>query len=297
MGLPVGVAKLDAPDWGAELEPGIRVPYALAMRALIVCSLLVCAGCKGDGSSAPASASSGKSGHPDWRTTGAYAPKRAALKSATNAFPASLTDVPRCKPDRKGVLLLSYNTARLLLAPKAPEAPDVGIAPGIDVGARRLYLESIERAAWETSMPEERAQWDKAPFEDVSAVALFRATSVTLAKMGECVDSPAGKNCKLSSGVIAGDVVVFDDNAKPVCANALEIEGPSSALVRVGGRVDDMQRVGAEQILGGYFYGSQETPTADAPWRFLSLSQTGTSPPKLYTIKVDGKIVQTMSAD
>lgn len=267
------------------------------MRALIVCSLLVCVGCKGDGSSAQP-ASSGKSGgHPDWRTTGAYAPKRAALKSATNAFPASLTDVARCKPDRKGVLLLSYNTARMLWAPKAPEAPDVGTAPGIDVGARRLYLESIERAAWETSMPEERAQWDKAPFEDVSAVALFKATSVTLATTGECVDSPAGKNCKMTSGKIAGDVVVFDDTGKPVCANALVLEGPSSALVKVGDKLEDKQRNGVEQILGAFFYGSQETPTADAPWRFLSLTQSGSSPSKLYTITVDGKVVQTMTVE
>lgn len=266
------------------------------MRALIVCSLLVCVGCKGDGSSSQAKPSA-SSGHPDWRTTGAWAPKRAALKTATNAFPASLKDVPRCKPDRKGVLLLSYNTARLLWAPKAPEAPDVGIAPGIDIGARRLYLESIERAAWETSMPEERSQWDKPPFEGVSAVALFKATSVTLATMGECVDSPAGKNCKMNPGKIAGDVVVFDDDAEPVCANALEIDGPSSALAKTTDKLDDKQRVGAEQILEGFFYGSQENPPADAPWRFLSLSQSGTSPPKLYTITVDGKVVQTMAAD
>lgn len=246
--------------------------------------------CKAPADDAPKpSAASTKT---DWRKTGPFAAKRAALKKAVETFPSDAAAVPRCAPNRQGVLVLSYNTARTLYAPSAAQAPDVGGGVGLDVGARRTFLEAIERAEWESAPPED-PRWRKPPFEAVSAVALYRPTSSKAPEVGACNAGPAGKTCQLTAGVVEGDLVVFDDAAKPLCANKLRIEGPASALFRASEKLEDYQRTGVQQILDGFFWYAGEVMPKDAPWRFLSLGSSGTSPPQRYTVIVDGAVVQT----
>jgi hypothetical protein len=97
-------------------------------------------------------------------------------------------------------------------------------------------------------------------------------------------------------GVVEGDLVVFDDQGKPTCANRLRIEGPSSALIKVGDKLADLQRIGVETILQHYFYFATETAPEPAPWRFLDIHQSGTSPSGLYSISIDGQRVQTATS-
>lgn len=261
------------------------LPLALAF-ALIGCEL------PSSGSSEAAWSSA-----TDWRTTGPFAAKRAALETAVETFPANVSSVPRCAPGgQKGILTLGYNTARLLYAPNAPAAPKVGDAVDVDVASHRFPLESIERAEWKTAPPQDKARWSKPPFAWVTAVALFRPESVTPPASAQCWKTDAGQDCQMVVGVVEGDVVVFDDQGKPTCANRLRIEGPSSALIRVGGKLEDLQRVGVETILQHYFYFATETVPEAAPWRFLDIHQSGTSPSALYSISVDGQRVQTATS-
>jgi hypothetical protein len=265
--------------------------FTLRLLPALAFGLIGC-GPGGSGSSgAPASS------HADWRTTGPFAAKRAALKTAVETFPANVSSVPRCAPGgQKGIFTLGYNIAQMLYAPKAPAAPKVGEAVDIDVASYRFLLESIERATWETAPPQDKERWSKPPLDWVTAVALFRAESVTPPTSALCSNTSAGQNCQMIVGVVEGDLVVFDDQGKPTCANRLRIEGPSSALIKVGDKLADLQRIGVETILQHYFYFATETVPEPAPWRFLNIHQSGTSPSGLYSISVDGQRVQTATS-
>jgi hypothetical protein len=249
--------------------------------------VLLSLGCDAGGSTREAPTSR----HTDWRTTGPFAAKRKALKTAVETFPTNASSLARCKPGQGSVLTLGYNTARQLYAPNAPSAPKVGVASDIDVASRRFDLEQIEKAAWETTPIEYMDKWSKPPFPWVNAVALFRAESVKPPESGLC----AGSQCEIVLGIVEGDIVVFDDDGKPTCANRLRIEGPSSALVKVGDKLEDLQRMGVESILQGYFYYATETIPDPAPWRFLQTHQSGPSPTGCYSISIDGERVQTAS--
>ncbi len=254
--------------------------------ALLALTLIAC-------QAADEQAAAPKPAKTDWRTTGPFAAKRAALKTAVETFPADPSPVARCRPDQKGVLVLAYNTARRLYAPTAPDAPLVGTGLGLDVGGKEFFLQSIERAAWETAPPEDQKRWEKPPYEWVTAVALFKPTAVKAPEMAHCRETPAGRSCQMVPGVVDAELVVFDDSGKPTCANKLRIEGPMAALIKSTGKLEEYQRHGLEGILDAFFYYATESPEKDAPWRFLSVHQFGTSPTKRYTVTIDGAVIQT----
>jgi hypothetical protein len=172
---------------------------------------------------------SSSSGDKPAAAAGRYGVLRPAIVAAVQAVPADPGALPRCAADLGHVVSLALDEAAQALATKPP-----GTSASLERAAFQTYagrsLANLERG--------DRASYDVDRFEGAQRISLFRATVATAPTLTGC-EPPGGaapgqfdvSRCQLTPGRVQGSSVVFDDKGAPVCATALDIEGPTSTSV------------------------------------------------------------------
>lgn len=196
----------------------IRSRSRRTIAALLI--VLGPAACKGSSSS----------GDPPAAAAGRYGALRPAIVAAVQAFPADPSALPRCAADLGHVVSLALDEAAQALATKPP-----GTSARLDRAAFETYanrsLANLERG--------DRASYDVGRFDGIERIALFRATTATAPTLTGCEPTTPGaapgqydiSRCQLTPGRVQGATVVFDAKGAPLCATALDIEGPTSTSV------------------------------------------------------------------